>query len=160
MEEVAWIPVKESEVDQLGKLRQKAWSATYRGIYPDEMIDQFDYAWHKERDLQRIRSLQYENYFIQLNGNHIGYLTLKNDESLILYSLYLLPEAQGRGIGKQSFAFVSQYCANHGIQGFCCHCQPDNTNAMGFYQHMGGRMIARDEGNAERWQDTVVFSFQ
>lgn len=160
MEEVAFIPVKESEADQLGQLRQKAWSATYRGIYPDEMIDQFDYAWHKERDLRRIRNPQYENYFIQVNGKHIGYLTLKNGESLMLYSLYLLPEAQGRGIGKRCFAFVSQYCASHQMQGFCCHCQPDNRNAMGFYQHMGGHIIEWDEGNAERWQDTVVFRFE
>ena len=26
----------------LAATRQKAWAATYRGIYPDEMIDQYD----------------------------------------------------------------------------------------------------------------------
>lgn len=34
--------------------RQKAWAATYRGIFPDELIDRFDYAWHIERDEKRL----------------------------------------------------------------------------------------------------------
>lgn len=54
MGHIDFVPLKESDADLLGQLRQKAWSFTYRGIYPDEMIDQFDYAWHKERDLLRI----------------------------------------------------------------------------------------------------------
>lgn len=160
MNPVDFVPVKESQADTLGQLRQKAWASAYRGIYPDDMIDRFDYAWHKERDLLRIRSPKFDHYFIQQNGIPVGYLTLKKDQVLILYSLYLLPEAQKQGIGKQAFSFVRQYCEAHGFQGFCCHCQPDNRNAMGFYEHMGGCITARDEGNEERWQDTVVFSFQ
>lgn len=160
MNRVDFISVRESDAGILGRLRQKAWSATYRGIYPDEMIDQFDYPWHKERDTLRIRSPQYENYFIQVCGQNVGYLTLKKDKVLILYSLYLLPEAQGQGIGRQAFSFVSRYCDKCDSHGFCCHCQPDNTNAMGFYRHMGGRIIARDEENEQRWQNTVVFYFE
>lgn len=41
-----FIPIPESEVSALGVLRQKAWASTYRGIYPDELIDQFDDDWH------------------------------------------------------------------------------------------------------------------
>ena len=28
-------------------LRCRIWDTTYRGIYPDSMIDDFDWAWHK-----------------------------------------------------------------------------------------------------------------
>ena len=157
---VDFIPVEESEASILGLLRQKAWAATYRGVYPDEMIDQFDYAWHRERDLLRIRSSEYQNYLIQLHGKNVGYLVLKNEPVLLLQSLYLLPEAQKKGIGRQSFAFIRQYCAERGIQSFRCHCQPDNKNAMGFYEKMGGVIVDRDEGNEERWQDSAVFAFQ
>lgn len=79
---------------------------------------------------------------------------------MTLYSLYLLPQAQKQGIGRQSFDFVSHYCVSHGFSELFCHCQPDNRNAMDFYQHMGGCIIKLDEENAERWQNSVVFRFK
>ncbi len=157
---VQFVPVTESEVRNLGELRQQAWAATYRGIYPDEMIDHFDYKWHEEKDLLRIRSPQFCNWFIQLDGEKVGYLTLRNADYLFLYSLYLLPKAQKKGIGRQALTFVAQYCEQRQIMAFRCHCQPDNTNAVGFYEKMGGIIVDRDEENTERWQNTVVFEFQ
>ncbi len=159
MDHIEFVPVKESEVGLIGQLRQKAWSVTYRGIYPDEMLEKFDYDWHRERDLIRIRNPRFHHYFIQRIGRSVGYLTLKEDTILLIYSLYLLPEAQKQGIGKQAFSFVADFCAQRNLQEFSCHCQPDNTNAMDFYRHMGGAIVDRDEGNEERWQDTVVFRF-
>lgn len=113
---VDFIPVKESEVHTLGVLRQKAWAATYRGIYPDEMIDQFDFEWHREKDLLRLRHPQYRNWFIQAKGETVGYLTLRHGEPMLLQSLYLLPQAQKQGVGRQAFKFVCQYCSERGIE--------------------------------------------
>lgn len=157
---VKFKPVTESEVRILGVLRQKAWAATYRGIYPDAMIDQFDYAWHEEKDLLRLRNPQYRNWFIERDDEKVGYLTLKQGEFLLVQSLYLLPQAQKQGIGKQAFAFIRRYCSDRGIQTFRCYCQPENCNAIGFYEKMGGVVVGQEEGNAERWQDSVIFAFE
>lgn len=46
-------------------LRHKIWSTTYRGIYPDHMIDDFDWAWHEEKELSRINDPAYSVYLIQ-----------------------------------------------------------------------------------------------
>ena len=158
--DVCFVPVNESEVNSLGLLRQKAWAATYRGIYPDEMIDQFDYQWHAEKDLLRLRSPQFCNWFIQCSGENIGYLTLRKADYLYLYSLYLLPKGQKKGYGRQALAFTAQFCKENGFSHFRCHCQPDNRNAMDFYAKMGGVIVERDEENEERWQNTVVFEFK
>ncbi len=160
MSPVSFLPLTESDAPALGRLRQSAWTATYEGIYPAELLEHFDFDWHKERDLRRIRDPGFHHFFLQTEGRTVGYLTLKEGPVLLLYSLYLLPEAQKHGIGRQAFAFVRDFCTRHQQTAFCCHCQPDNTNAMDFYRHMGGRIIARDEGNEDRWQDTVVFQFQ
>lgn len=160
MDNIHFVPVRESEAGLIGQLRQKAWSATYRGIYPNEMLENFDYNWHRQRDLMRMRDPRFHHYFIQKGGTSVGYLTLKEDTILLIYSLYLLPEAQKQGIGKLAFDFVRDFCAKRSLNAFSCHCQPDNTNAMDFYRHMGGTITDRDEGNDARWQDTVVFQFQ
>lgn len=154
-----FIPITESDIPTLGMLRRQVWAATYRGIYPDDMIDNFDFEWHAEKDLLRIQSPRFYHWFIQEDRKIIGYLTIRNAEYLYLYSLYLLPEAQHRGYGRQSMKFTAQLCKEKSIESFRCHCQPDNENAMQFYKKMGGIIAARDENSSERWQNTVVFEF-
>lgn len=135
------------------------WAATYRGIYPDRIIDDFDFAWHTQRDLGRIKSEQYLVFLIVSAGQRAGYLILQKGEPFRLMSLYLLPEFQRRGIGGQAFRLVRDYCRGNGIPEFICHCHPDNENALAFYERMGGRIIDRDEGNETRDQDSVVLAF-
>ncbi len=127
-----FVPVQESEVSELGSLRQKAWASTYRGIYPDEMIDRFDFVWHREKDLLRLRNPSYRNWFISVKGEKVGYLILRHGEPGLLQSLYLLPKVQKHGIGRQTFEFLGRYCLGQGIKRFRCHCQPDNRNAIAF----------------------------
>ena len=43
---IDFVPAQPEDAARIGRLRQRCWAATYRGVYPDEMIDQFDYAWH------------------------------------------------------------------------------------------------------------------
>lgn len=143
----------------IGQLRQQCWAATYRGIYPDEMIDQFDYAWHAQRDLARIVSARYDVYLIEDDNSAVGYMCIERSTPLLLYSLYLLPSHQRRGIGKAAFAHMRQLCQEQGQAFFLCYCQPENTPAIAFYQRMGGVIIHRDESNKEAFMNSVTFRF-
>ena len=154
-----FILISESEFSAFGVLRQKVWASTYRGIYLDEMINHFDYDWHREKDILRLRNLAYRNWFISVDREQIGYLTLRHGEPMLLQSLYLLPQAQKQGIGRQAFQFIRQYCLDNSISVFRCHCHPVNNSAVGFYEKMGGVIVDRDEDNEERWQDSVIFEF-
>ena len=58
-------------------LRRRIWDTTYRGIYPDSMIDDFDWVWHKEKELSRIHLPAYSVYLIQKDGRDIGYLPMQ-----------------------------------------------------------------------------------
>lgn len=156
---IEFVAATQSDAQTISKLRQKVWSTTYRGIFPDEMIDQFDYSWHEERDLARIRSGDYMVCCITASGESIGYVIVGTKEPLVLQSLYILPEYQRHGIGRMVFAWIRNYCKNNGIAAFICHCHPENKNALAFYQKMGGRIIARDENGDAHWQDTVVLEF-
>ena len=84
---------------------------------------------------------------------------VRNGETMLLQSLYLLPRAQKQGVGRQALQFIRQYCLDNSFSVFRCHCQPDNHNAIGFYKKMGGVIVDRDENNEERWQDSVIFEF-
>ena len=71
-------------------LRRRIWDTTYRGIYPDSMIADFDWAWHKEKELSRIHLPTYSVYLIQKDGRDIGYLTMHKADEIVLQSLYIL----------------------------------------------------------------------
>ena len=150
---------QEEDAAVIAKLRQEIWATTYRGIYPDDMIDQFDYAWHTQKDAQRIKSPAYAVYLITLEDHPIGYITLHISEPAYLLSLYLRQEYQRQGIGHRAFSFIREVFQTLGVSTFTCECQPDNEQAMTFYRRCGGRVVGEDLSNEESWQNSVTFQF-
>ena len=41
-----------NDVEELSRLKQIMWMQTYRGIYSDDVIDNFDYEKHKNKFLK------------------------------------------------------------------------------------------------------------
>ena len=159
-EQAEFVPAKAGDAESIGRLRQRIWDTTYRGIYPDTAIDGFDYEWHRERDLRRISDPSFMVYLIRCGGGNIGYLIFREtDTGVWLHSLYVVREYQHRGIGRQAFRILKGYCAERGIDRFACNCNPHNENAMRFYRRMGGAVTGTDTGHENRQEDSVIFEF-
>lgn len=47
-----FVEAAKEDVPEIIALRHQIWGTTYRGIYPDDMIDNFDWAWHQEKELR------------------------------------------------------------------------------------------------------------
>ncbi len=155
----AFISAKLEEAAQLSELRKKVWETTYRGIYPDEMIDSFDYSFHNERNRMYIQTDHFLVSFLVKDTEKIGYLILKKQNPLQIQSLYLLPEYRRQGIGTSVFQWVRCYCRVHGIAAFQLDCHPDNTGALAFYSKMGGIVTHRDEGHERNEENGVTVTF-
>ena len=150
----------EDDARTIVELRKRIWATTYRGVYPDSMIDDFDYVWHLEKELQRIRHPEYREYRIVMDDHNIGYLITRKTDVILLQSLYILKEYQHQGIGRLAFDFVKQYCRKNDARSFACHCLPENWNARKFYEKMGGKVISEDMGNEESWMNSVIYQFK
>ena len=157
--DVSFVPATEKDVMAIIELRRIVWGTTYRGIYPDSMIDDFDYAWHKEKELKRITALDYSVYLIRTGDLDIGYLTIRKREVVLLMSLYVIKEYQHQGIGRKAFEFVMQFCRDSEKDSFVCTCLPENHNARMFYEKMGGKIIGEDLENEESWMNSVTYQF-
>ena len=57
-------------------------------------------------------------------------------------SVYLLPEAQGRGIGKALYAALEERLTRQGYQVLYAIITSDNAHSLGFHQAMGYRHLA------------------
>lgn len=159
MTEIKFIPVEENDVMIMIELRRKIWTTTYRGIYPDSMLDEFDYEWHREKELQRIKSPDYFVCFIVKDMQNIGYITVRKANVIILQSLYIVEQYQHQGIGKKAFNYVKDYCVKNGVKSFVCHCVPENYSARAFYVKMGGMVVGQDLDNEENWMNSVIYRF-
>ncbi len=157
---VEFVLAREEDASFIARMRQRVWESTYRGIYSDEMIDCFDYQWHTQKDMLRIKSAAYEVYLIQCDQRSVGYMILYKANGLLLQSLYVLKEYQRCGIGTRAFSYVRTYCAGNGYGSFICHCQPENKSALRFYEKMGGVKIGEDMENEESWQNSVILEFE
>lgn len=92
-----FVEAAEENVSAIIALRHQIWDTTYRGIYPDDMIDNFDWAWHREKELLRINDPAYSVYLLQKDQQNIGYLTISRIDEIVLQSLYILSEYQRQG---------------------------------------------------------------
>ena len=154
-----FVEAAKEDVSAIIALRHQIWGTTYRGIYPDDMIDDFDWVRHQEKELLRINDPAYSVYLLQKDDQNIGYLTISRTDGIVLQSLYVLSEYQRRGIGRAAFDFIKAYCRKYGAKSFTCRCVPENLNARAFYKKMGGEVIGTDLANEEAWQNSVTYRF-
>lgn len=157
--EIEFILANEDAAKTIADLRHMIWCTTYRGIYSDEKIDNFDYEEHRQRDMQRIQDPTYHVYLITDTDNPIGYFAFQDTGTVYIQSLYIRQEYQHKGIGKQVFSMIRKYCRKQGFSQFSCNCNSHNYPAQEFYRAMGGIIIKRDEGHADKYDDQITFEF-
>ena len=154
------------DVDLITATRKTVWEQTYRGIYPDHKIDQYDYTCHRNRD-GTLLSDPSHHYFLFMEGDRcVGYFsygpynygTYKN-YSLCLNNLYVLDGYKGRGLGTMAFALLRDYARERGIDGFFCGCNAHNEKAQGFYRYMGGIPGQISIGHDDKSEDIIHFEF-
>ena len=156
---VEFILANEEAAKIIAELRHRIWDTTYRGIYSDERIDNYDYEEHRQRDLRRIQDISYCVYLITNVDDPIGYFTFLTTETVYIQSLYIRQEYQRQGIGKQAFALIREHCRTHGFDKFTCNCNSHNYSAQNFYRSMGGTIIKRNEGHDDKYDDQITFEF-
>jgi len=156
---VEFVLANEDTAKIITELRHEIWSTTYRGIYSDERIDNYNYEEHRQRDLQRIQDNSYHVYLITDGDDPIGYFTFLTTENVYIQSLYIRQEYQRQGIGKQAFALIKEYCRVNGFDKFTCNCNSHNYSAQVFYRSMDGTIIKRNEGHDDKYNDQITFEF-
>lgn len=102
---------KEIDAKVLAIVRQKSWEATYRGIYSNEVIDNFDYIFHEQKFVNQIRNPEIITYVIEVDGIIIGYFSIgipfdrsTEDLGLYLYSLYIFQPINKKALEQEYLA--------------------------------------------------------
>ncbi len=151
----------------LARTRKVVWEETYRGIYPDKKLDEYDFDAYTNQDLAKLNDIR-NHYYLFMDADecagyfsfgpyHYGYY---KDFELCLNHLYIRKEYKGRRLGATAFELLRGYCASRQIDKFFCGCNAHNLPAIGFYRHMGGIPGDAPHFHEDPSDDIIHFEFQ
>ena len=157
---------KPSDAAAVADTHDEAWKGAYQGIIPGVELEKLvmrrgpDWWDSAIRKGSRISIL----VFGEVVAGYANYgrnraRTLSYDGEI--YELYLRPEFQGLGLGRRLFTAARKDLATSGMKSLVVWALSDNDNAVGFYQALGGRAVARSsERFGKRMLDKVAFGWQ
>lgn len=135
----------------LAELKGKVWNTTYKGIYSDETLQNYDVAKNQSIFENIVANPEIELYLTECNGVPVGLMTCgKPFRPFMHYGqeiglLYILKDYQRRGIGKGFFELACQQVKYSGYREFLVSVNKLNKPAIDFYLAMGGKVVLTDE---------------
>lgn len=141
---------KTFDAETLSRVFDAAWREAYQGIIPgvalEAMLSRRGPRWWRST-LTRGRPL----VVLDIGQGVAGYVSYGRcrDRSLPaegeIDELYLLPEYQGLGFGRRLFQAVRNDLRDREMNSILIWALAGNIRACRFYEHLGGRSIARVE---------------
>jgi len=134
-----------ADAPRLAETFRLSWQHTYQGIIPHQHLDGIvrrrGPAWWRTaiRSDECVLALEFDD-------DLIGYATCGAARSRgrhqgEIYEIYLLPDFQGLGFGEHLFEACRCYIDGQHLNGLLVWALAENTSAISFYWHRGGRPI-------------------
>ncbi len=147
-----------SDAEAIAAVHDAAWLSAYRGIIPghelDKMISRRGEQWW-ETAIAKGNRISLLMFGEELAGyaNYGRNRAKALDYDGEIYELYLLPKYTGLGFGRRLFRAARRDLLQHGLDSLVIWALTENDNAMGFYEALGGRKVAR---STEKFGDKVL----
>lgn len=131
----------------LAGIFSQSWRFAYQGLIPHShlecLVRRRNAAWWSKAARQEAHLL-----VMEIGGTLAGYATCGAARSQgvykgEIYELYLDPLYQGLGLGEFLFEACRNELDRRGLDGLIVWALEDNTIASAFYDHRGGRPVAR-----------------
>lgn len=151
---------KTSDCGALARLKRRVWEETYRGIYPDEKLDNFDEDAQAQAFADLLVREDVRLFVAEAGDEIIAYMACGaprrpfGDFKQEIGLLYVRKDHQGQGLGRRLFSLGKAKIAESGAQKFFISCNLYNLPARGFYEKMGGVLAGvfldgNDKSNAQ-----------
>lgn len=139
---IRWANPKDSKA--LALIHTAGWQAAYKGIIPDEILDNISVEKRSKYFEAALTEGRDETALIEVDTITAGFLTLghNRDEDLDntygeIWGLYLLPQYWDRGIGRRLMEWGTQELINRGYKYATLWVLVDNNRGKNFYFKLG-----------------------
>ena len=121
-----------------------SWGTTYRGHFPDELLDDQDLdMWTANRE-RAIRGLTRGEFYLvaEVDGRIAGFAVAGpsrgEPEDAEVYAIYLLQEHQRHGVGRALVAECVRRFRERGMRSMVIWVLRENAIGRSFYERIGG----------------------
>ncbi|MEW5850144.1 MAG: GNAT family N-acetyltransferase [Myxococcota bacterium] len=139
------------DVEELARVHVQAWRETYVGMLPQEYLDGLSVerrraTWSEvlERSLARVWVVEEQGRLVGLCAAGPNRAPPESHPGEV-GAIYLLRRARGRGLGRELMAGALAWLRAERLMPTLCWVLRENTAARGFYQAVGGRLLAERE---------------
>ena len=141
-------PWLKTDMENLRRITWLSWIAAYSSFIPEnDLRAYFDIYYDRGAFSTLFIDSSAHGFIAEVDGCAAGYArTLFNREENRLYltALYLLPDFQGRGIGKRLMKAVEEHATGRHIGEILVGVMVQNSRALGFYEKAGFRFIREE----------------
>ncbi len=136
------------DLQTVSELLRTTWHATYDSLYGVDKVEQLTRAWHSVKALQARLDAKGSEFLVADNGKAIGGMgyagmSKEKPKTALLHQLYVRPDFQRQGIGKDIFAELETCFPD--AETMVLQVEPGNVAAIRFYQGLGFNEIGRTE---------------
>ncbi|OPA73576.1 GNAT family N-acetyltransferase [Paenibacillus selenitireducens] len=151
----------EEEISLLAQLASEIWYEYFVCIISNEQIDYMVEKFQSVHAItDQITNQGYEYYFMNVNGNPIGYLGIKQEEDkLFLSKFYLQKEHRGKGYASQAMEFLVGICKVRRLGMIWLTVNRYNDATIAVYEKKGFRTVrtqVADIGNGYVMDDNIM----
>lgn len=154
---------KISKIDlvHIQSIAQRTWPDTFRDILSPAQID-YMLNWMYSLETLEVQMNQgYKFFLAEENGKKLGFSGIEvNNEpgKTKIHKIYILPTAQGKGIGKKFLAKIEEVAKANDQKSLLLNVNKYNQGAIAFYEYLGFlniRAEVNDIGNGYVMDDYV-----
>lgn len=139
-----YIPVTTKEqITELAELAKVVWNECFTSILSQ---DQIDYMVDKFQSISamadQIQNQSYQYFFLNQEGENIGYTALKeDDDKLFLSKLYIKEAYRGQGYASETFEFLEGMCLGMDLKAIWLTVNRFNEGSVHIYEKKGFQTV-------------------
>ncbi|MCO6186440.1 GNAT family N-acetyltransferase [Rhizobium sp. L1K21] len=130
----------EDDLKKVQTLLAETWRATYIPIYGEAKVEEMIAEWHSLPSLKQRLARPHSEFLVADDGRQIGGMAYaamveKPAKTVMLHQLYVHPNHQRQGVGRDLFAEVETCFPDADF--IRLEVEPDNQAAIAFYRAQG-----------------------
>ena len=140
----------ERDLPAVQNLLGDCWHATYDAIYGVERVSAITADWHSIASLKARLAKPYSEFIVAEGPGGLAGMAFASQSDpafVMLHQLYVLPQAQGRGLGKEMLGEIE--AAFPDAKAIRLEVEAANTRAVWFYEREGFQSLSRTENCGE-----------
>jgi ribosomal protein S18 acetylase RimI-like enzyme len=146
---VAFKKIEVTDWAKIQKIAYETWPKTFGQIIPEEQINYMLQLIYNEESLKNQILEKGHNFILaEKDGRSLGFTSYQvnynSEPQLMIHKLYILPEAQGLGIGAKLLILLSEIAQQNKNNELRLKVYFKNTNAIKFYEKYGFKKIGTE----------------